>query len=172
MGKMYFYYGTMGAGKTALAINKAYEFKERELQTYVYVPSEIKSDKLSSRCGASVDVSNINLDEIDEHSVLIVDEAQFLSHDEVKTIRDLCTYKDVMAFCFGLLTTFQRKLFDGTKYIIECADTIREVPCMCENCKKKAIYNLRVSSETDLKVLGKDKYKSFCHECFEKENNF
>lgn len=172
MGKFYFYYGTMGAGKTALAINKAYEFRERGLQTYVYVPSEIKSDKLSSRCGSSVVVSNINLDEIEDRSALIVDEAQFLSHDEVKTIRDLCTYKDVMAFCFGLLTTFQRELFDGTKYIIECADTIREVPCMCENCKKKAIYNFRMSSETELKVLGKDKYKSYCHMCYEKENNY
>ena len=168
MGKLYFYYGTMGAGKTALAINKAYEFKERGLRTYVYVPTEIKSEKLHSRCGSSVAVSGVELNKIYEGSVLIVDEAQFLSHNEVKTIRNLCTYNDVMAFCFGLLTTFQRELFDGSKYILECADTIREVPCMCENCKKKAIYNFRVSSETELKVLGKDKYKSFCPRCFER----
>ena len=167
MGKLYFYYGTMGAGKTALAINKAYEFRERGLQTYVYVPKEIKTDKLSSRCGSSVAVSDVKLDEINENSVLIVDEAQFLSQHEVKMIRDLCTYKNVMAFCFGLLTTFQRELFNGTKYIVECADTIREVPCMCESCKKKAIYNFRMSSETELKVLGKNKYKSYCHKCFE-----
>jgi len=167
MGKLYFYYGTMGAGKTALAINKAYEFRERGLKTYVYVPNEVKSDRLSSRCGSSVEVSDIDLSEVCENAVLIVDEAQFLSHDEVKKIRDLCTYKDVMSFCFGLLTTFQRELFDGSKYIIECADTIREVPCMCEKCKRKAIYNFRVSSETELKVLGKDKYRSFCPRCFE-----
>lgn len=171
MGKFYFYYGTMGAGKTALAINKAYEFKKRGIQTFVYVPSDAKTDKLSSRCGSSVEVSNRNLRLVTKRSVLIVDEAQFLTEDKVKTIRHLCTYKDVMAFCFGLLKTFKGKLFNGTKYIIECADTIREIPCMCENCKKKAIYNVRVSSETTLKVLEKDKYKSYCHMCYERKNN-
>ena len=167
MGKLYFYYGTMGAGKTALAINKAYEFKERGLETYVYTPKEIKADRLSSRCGSSVDVTTIGLDDICKNSVLIVDESQFLTQEEVTTIRNLCTYNDVMSFCFGLLTTFQRKLFDGSKYLIECADTIREVTCMCEKCKKKAIRNYRISGENKLIVLAKEKYMSLCDFCYQ-----
>ena len=59
MGKFYFYYGTMGAGKTSIAINKAYEFKDRNKKTYVYIPSSLPyAVKIESRNGLSIGVSN------------------------------------------------------------------------------------------------------------------
>lgn len=170
MGKLYFYYGTMGAGKTALAINKAYEFKARGMETYVYTPKEVNQDQLDSRCGSNIKVSNVELCYVKDNSILIIDEAQFLSVEEVKQIRLLCTYKGCMAFCFGLLTTFQKELFEGSKAIISNADTIREVQCMCEECSKKAIRNYRKTNENLLKVLEKSKYMALCDECYERES--
>lgn len=171
MGKFYFYYGTMGAGKTSMAINKAYEFKERGKKVYVYLPENVRKPRLDSRNGSSVGISDELLSDeclsnIDEGSIVIIDEAQFLSDKAITELKFLSSYKNVMVFCFGLLTDYTKKLFPGSKLLIEVAETIREVPCMCEHCDKKAQYNFRVTSEKDLIVLDKYKYKSLCERCY------
>lgn len=174
MGKFYFYYGTMGAGKTSMAINKAYEFKERNKKTYVYLPSSIPYEvKIESRNGLSINVSNELLGDnhlqfIEDNSAIIIDEAQFLSDEAVVTLKDLSCFNNVMVFCFGLMSDFTGKMFEGTKRIIELADSIREVPCMCSKCEKKAQYNFRLDVNTEQMLLDKSKYIPLCYKCFNK----
>lgn len=174
MGKFYFYYGTMGAGKTSMAINKAYEFKERNKKTYVYLPSSIPYEvKIESRNGLSINVSNELLGDnhlqfIEDNSVIIIDEAQFLSDEAVCTLKDLSCFNNVMVFCFGLISDFTGEMFEGTKKIIELADSIREVPCMCSKCDKKAQYNFRLCTNNEKIFLDKHKYIPLCYGCFKK----
>lgn len=174
MGKFYFYYGTMGAGKTSIAINKAYEFKERNKKTYVYVPSALPYEvKIESRNGLSIGVSNELLGDnhlqfIEDNSVIIIDEAQFLSNIAINTLKELSIYHNVMVFCFGLMSDFTGEMFDGTKRIIELADSIREVPCMCAKCEKKAQYNFRLDINNEKMFLDKNKYIPLCYRCFKK----
>ena len=174
MGKFYFYYGTMGAGKTSMAINKAYEFKERKKKTYVYIPSSLPYEvKIESRNGLSVGVNNELLSDshlqfIETNSAIIIDEAQFLSDEAINTLKELSCFNNVMVFCFGLMTDFTGKMFDGTKRIIEVADSIREVPCMCAKCERKAQYNFRLDVKTEQMLLDKSKYIPLCYECFNK----
>lgn len=166
-GNFYFFYGTMGAGKSKLAIQKINEFRSKGLKTYVYTPKELNCDKISSRANLSADVSKIDLDDIEEKAYLIVDEAQFLSKDEITKIRDLCNTKKVTALCFGLFTTFKLELFEGTKNILACADNLRKIPMICEKCKKnEAVVNFRVNQDEQLKVLDKNQYLSICKDCF------
>lgn len=187
MGKLYFYYGTMGAGKTALAINKAYEFMNHSQPTLVCLPSIIKKDKLESRNGYCIDVDLIidfeNLEESKkflerfntvETPIFIIDEAQFLTSLQVKTLRKLSDTKNTLVFCFGLLTDFQLNLFQGSKSLIIYANSFREIPSMCEMkyCQKKAQCNLRTNHESNQIVLNKDKYTSLCLECYEKATNY
>ena len=207
MGKFYFYYGTMGAGKTAMAIAKAYEFlnkthciggsitsparpgasqisdprsesEGREVnevvrsRVYVYLPNKVWKSKLESRNGSSIDVDKSLLGDdhlslIEKNSIVIVDEAQFLNDCAVDSLKRLSSYDNCLVFCFGLLTDFRKKLFDGTKHIIEVADSIREIPCMCDNCTKKAQYNFRITNEDEIVVLEKNKYRSLCSKCFD-----
>ena len=54
-----------------------------------------------------------------------------------------------MVFCFGLISDFTGEMFEGTKKIIELADSIREVPCMCSKCDKKAQYNFRLCTNNE-----------------------
>lgn len=164
-GNLYFYYGTMGAGKSALAIKKIKEFSEKGSKTYVYIPSQIGEKQISSRNGQSFEAQCLNLNEVKENSILIIDEAQFLSESEILLINDLLK-KDTTILCFGLLTTFQKKLFDGSKHLLEIASVVREIPMDCEKCKKKkAVYNFRTSCDTSLISLGKNQYIALCEEC-------
>lgn len=168
-GKLYFYYGTMGAGKSKLAIEKVNEFKKNGLKTYVLAPESLNCSKISSRANTSADTSKISLNCIEPNAYLIVDEAQFLSDDEISTIRGLCSSKNVTAICFGLLTTFQFELFEGSKKLVECADSVTKISMTCENCNKnEAICNFRMSSNDEIVVLDKNQYKSLCKDCYKK----
>ncbi len=168
-GRLYFYYGTMGAGKSKLAIEKVNEFRKKGFKTYVYTPKSLNCDKISSRANMSTNTSKIALNDIEPNTYLIVDEAQFLSDDEINTIKNICASKNVTAFCFGLLTTFQFELFEGSKKLVECADSVTKISMPCENCKEnEAICNFRMSSNNELVVLDKNQYKSLCENCYKK----
>lgn len=187
MGKMYFYYGTMGAGKTALAISKAHEFKNHFHEVRVCVPSIVDDKKLESRNGSSIDV-NIVIDfdtlyeskmflekfDLEKIQMLIIDEAQFLTALQVQTLRKLADEKDILVFCFGLLTDYKLNLFEGSKNLIVYAHSFREIPSMCEgkNCRQKAQYNIRTSRDKGQIVLNKRCYQSLCLNCYEKKNHY
>lgn len=169
-GKLYFYYGPMGAGKSKLAIEKLKVFRDKGLKTYVYVPESLENrDKISSRANIQAYTSNIELDDVEPNSYLIVDEAQFLSDDEINTIKNICASKNVTALCFGLLTTFKLEMFEGSKKLVECADSVTKISMPCENCNQnEAICNFRMSSNNGLVVLDKNQYKSLCEDCYKK----
>lgn len=167
IGSLYFYYGTMGAGKSALAIQKAKEFKIKGIDTYIYVPKSINVDKISSRNGESLQVSNIDFNRIPIGARLIIDEAQFLSAEEIEEIRTIMYLKDVTVFCFGLLTTFKKDVFDGSRLLLDVATSIREIPMKCEDCRmNNAVYNFKKSSNNALVDLDKSKYVAVCPRCF------
>lgn len=179
MGKVYFYYGTMSAGKTSLAINKAYEFREKGRNVYVCVPSLVKKDKLESRNGSSVDVDLVLdneeydscVDKIEEFSTLIIDEAQFLNEHQVGLLKSLSEDLSLSVFCFGLLTDYKMNLFEGSKALIQYADSIRELPSMCDFCENKAKYNFRTTNDHKQVVLDKNIYKTLCYDCFIRYSN-
>lgn len=168
-GKLYFYYGPMGAGKSKLAIEKVNEFRKKGLKTYVLAPKSLNCGKISSRANIQAYTSNIELDDVEPNSYLIVDEAQFLSDDEINTIKNICASKNVTALCFGLLTTFKLEMFEGSKKLVECADSVTKISMPCENCNQnEAICNFRMSSNNGLVVLDKNQYKSLCEDCYKK----
>ena len=73
--------------------------------------------------------------------------------------------------CYGLKTDYMGNLFEGSKRIIELADTIREIPSMC-NCGKKAIMNARIQNDkivykgNQIDIVGNEKYKAMCYKCW------
>lgn len=174
MSKIYFYYGVMSAGKTSLAINKAYEFRGKGQKVYVCLPSTAKKEKLESKNGSSANV-DIIFDEPNlcnwnfaENSILVIDEAQFFTNEQVKTLKQLAKNLSLNVFCFGLLTDFRLNIFEGSKALLVYADSVRELPSMCDMCGKKAKYNLRTSNDENQINLDKNIYKSLCYDCFNK----
>ena len=170
------YYGAMNAGKTAIAISKAHEFSEHGKKVYVYLPNTCWKPEIESRSGLKWPVSDellgdSHLQIIEDNSVVIVDEGQFLSEEATISLKRMSSTKNVLVFWYGLLTDYARNLFEGTKYALQVADTVREIPCMCNNCDKKAQYNYRITNDQGVVVLNKEKYKSLCFNCFERAVN-
>ena len=184
MAKLYFKYGAMGSSKTAQALITKYNYEENDLNVWLIKPSADTRDGaeiLRSRIGLEAQVDVITPD-VDVHKlfadtknghchVVIVDECQFMTADQIDQLRAIVNDFNVPVLCFGLRTDFQTKLFPGSRRLMELADCIEEIKTMCD-CGAKATVNARINNgyivtEGAQVVLGgNDSYIAMCHRCY------
>ena len=184
MAKLYFKYGAMGSSKTAQALITKYNYEENDLQVWLIKPSADTRDGvqlLRSRIGLSatvegsapgVDVYKLFGDtRAGKCDVIIVDECQFLTEEQIDQLRAVVNDYNIPVMCFGLRTDFQTRLFPGSRRLMEVADTIQEIKTICD-CGAKATVNARVNdgyivTEGAQVVLGgNDSYIAMCHKCY------
>ena len=184
MAKLYFKYGAMGSSKTAQALITKYNYEENDLNVWLIKPSADVRDGvnvLRSRIGLEAEVQIIPPD-VDVYKlftetkqntcdVVIVDECQFLTPEQIDQLRFIVNDFNIPVMCFGLRTDFQTKLFPGSLRLMEIADAIQEIKTMCD-CGSKATVNARISdgyivTEGAQVVLGgNDCYIAMCHRCY------
>ena len=149
MAKLYFRYGAMGSSKTANAVMVQYNYRERGCEVLMLKPKLENRDGATivrSRCGLEAecryveDLDTINLDGI---ACVIVDEAHFLTSEQVKKLVDIVDERDIPVICYGLRTDFRGELFEGSRELLCWADTIEEIKTICW-CGRKATFNARV----------------------------
>lgn len=185
MAKLYFKYGAMGSSKTAQALITKYNYEENDLRVWLLKPSADVRDgehMLSSRIGltARADILTPETDayqwfrrDFEGHcDVIIVDECQFLTVDQIDQLRQIVDDCNIPVMCFGLRTDFQTHLFPGSLRLMEVADTIQEIKTICD-CGAKATVNARIDSEghivtqgEQLFLGGNDSYIAMCHKCW------
>ena len=184
MAKLYFKYGAMGSSKTAQALITRYNYEENDMRTWLIKPSADTRDGaaiLRSRIGleATVEVMSPTTKIYDGFRdtqaghcrVVIVDEAQFLTEEQIDQLRAIVDDFDIAVLCFGLRTDFQTRLFPGSRRLMEVADAIQEIKTMCD-CGAKATVNARINdgyivTEGAQVVLGgNDSYIAMCHRCY------
>ena len=184
MAKLYFKYGAMGSSKTAQALITKYNYEENDMKVWLIKPSADTRDGvqiLRSRIGlaAAVEVMapEMNVYEIFRDTrmgscdVVIVDECQFMTEEQIDQLRSIVNECGVPVICFGLRTDFQTRLFPGSRRLMELADCIEEIKTMCD-CGAKATVNARISdgyivTEGAQVVLGgNDSYIAMCHRCY------
>ena len=186
MAKLYFYYAAMNAGKSTTLLQADFNYRERGMETMLWTAS------LDDRAGAGTIGSRIALhaaansygDDIDLlaaigeeltkrklHCVL-VDEAQFLTHDHVLQLCRVADDLSVPVLCYGLRTDFQGNLFEGSAALLALADALVELKAVCE-CGRKATMNLRVDAEghavaagAQTEIGGNDRYVALCRRHF------
>ena len=186
MAKLYFKYGAMGSSKTAQALITKYNYEENGLKVWLLKPSADTRDGvdiLRSRIGleAQVEVAAPDCDIYARFrqtrkgccDIIIVDECQFLTPQQIDQLRAIVNDYDIPVICFGLRTDFQTRLFPGSQRLMEIADTFDEIKTICD-CGNKAIVNARVDcngyivTEGAQVVLGgNDSYIAMCHRCYE-----
>lgn len=189
-GKLYFRYGTMGSAKTAMLLTTAYNFEERGMGYVCMKPiidNREKDSVIRSRIGIErrcrwiyqeTDMYKMLLDIFNENGRLIewilIDEAQFLSADQVDQLARIVDDYGVNVLCYGLRTDFQSHLFEGSRRLFEIADTIDEVKSTC-TCGRKTIVNARldrlgnvVTAGDQVEIGGNDKYMAMCRRCWRK----
>lgn len=173
MAKLYFRYGAMGSSKTANAIMVDYNYRERGQKSLILKPKLDTRDGeriVSSRSGLQApclffeDLDAINPTDYD---CIIVDEAQFLTKEQVEKLVEIVDQMNVPVICYGLRTDFQQNLFEGSKWLLAWADTIEEVKTVCW-CGRKATCNARISNAKVIKtgeqimLGGNESYVSLC----------
>lgn len=162
MAKLYFRYGAMGSSKSANILMVRYNYEERGQYAVLLKPRTDNRDgehEIRSRIGLAAPVGYVDefLKEIaevwtkesatyryrgKEVNAILVDEAQFLSPDEVDTLSDMVDFYNIPVLCYGLRTDFLNHLFPGSRRLMEIADVIEEVPTVCW-CGKRAQCNTR-----------------------------
>ena len=177
MAQLYFKYGAMGSSKTANALMARFNYEERGQQCLLVKPRIDQRDGerlvvsrigLKHECIYFDELQQLSVMELQQNACIIVDEAQFLSREEVRWLARLVDELDIPVMCYGLRSDFKGDLFPGSYELLVMADKIEEVKTICW-CGKKATFNARfdeggrVLKEGEQVVLGaNDTYIGLC----------
>ena len=186
MAKLYFKYGAMGSSKTAQALITRFNYMELGMSVWLIKPSTDTrdgADIIKSRIGLEARAQVITPEQniVEEYrklvprDVIIADEAQFFTPQQIEQLRYLVDEEDLPVLCFGLRTDFLTRLFPGSKRLMELADSLTEIKTVCA-CGRKATVNARLDSrgriltQGDQVFLGgNDSYIAMCHKCWKEK---
>lgn len=186
MAKLYFKYGAMGSSKTAQALITRFNYMELGMSVWLIKPSTDTrdgADIIKSRVGleARAQVITPEQDIVREyrqagrHDVIIADEAQFFTPEQIDQLRFLVDEEDLPVLCFGLRTDFLTHLFPGSRRLMELADSLTEIKTVCA-CGRKATVNARLDSSGHILTQGdqvflggNDSYIAMCHKCWKEK---
>lgn len=182
MAKLYFHYSTMNAGKSTLLLQASHNYVERGMQTYLLTANfddRAGTGRIGSRIGIGADANTFgtNTDlfqqietrlENGPCACVFIDEAQFLSAEQVWQLARAVDDLKVPVMCYGLRVDFQGKLFPGSAALLALADEMREIRTIC-HCGKKATMVVRqdengnvLKDGAQVQVGGNETYVSLC----------
>lgn len=180
MAKLYFYYSAMNAGKTTHLLQSSYNYRERGMNTLILSPAfdnRFGVGKVASRIGIEspsiifsekenlLSLINKYSDERKIHCVL-VDEAQFLSREQVYQLTEIVDQLNIPVLAYGLRTDFQGELFTGSQYLLAWADHLKELKTICHSGKKATMVvrvdenGHAVKAGAQVEIGGNDRYIS------------
>jgi thymidine kinase len=186
MAKLYFYYSSMNAGKSATLLQSSFNYRERGMETMLWTAA------IDDRYGPGLIVSRIGLEarahlfdpatdlfaaieaqhQASALSCVLVDEAQFLNAAQVWQLAAVCDRLSIPVLCYGIRTDFQGELFAGSAALLGLADRLSEIKTICD-CGRKATMNLRVDGQgkpiregEQTEIGGNDRYVALCRRHF------
>ena len=190
MAKLYFNYSSMNAGKSTMLLQANHNYIERGMKPRIYTSDldnrfgegeivsriglKAESNIFTSKTDIYKDVLNIHNNSIVD--CVLIDEAQFLTQNQVIQLGKVVDELDIPVLAFGIRTDFQGNLFEGSKYLLAWADNLKEIKTVC-HCGRKATMVLRlnakgevVSDGTQIEIGGEEKYVSVCRKHFIEKN--
>ena len=190
MAKLYFNYSSMNAGKSTMLLQANHNYIERGMNPRIYTSDldnrfgegeivsriglKAKSNIFSSKTDIYKDV--LNSFESSIVDCVLIDEAQFLTQNQVIQLGKIVDELDIPVLAFGIRTDFQGNLFEGSKYLLAWADNLKEIKTVC-HCGRKATMVLRVNARgevvsdgTQIEIGGEEKYVSVCRKHFIEKN--
>lgn len=191
MAKLYFRYSTMGAGKSLDLLKTAHNYEERNKKVFLLTSSldnRFGERKITSRLGVSRSASTFTnftnitrlvnqlLVENDTPACVLIDEAQFLTKEQVWQLTDIVDYLDINVITYGLRSDYLGEPFEGSTYLMTLADKIEELKTICE-FGDKASMNMRllngepVFKGEQIQIGGNESYLPVCRKYFKKLKN-
>ena len=190
MAKLYFNYSSMNAGKSTTLLQANHNYIERGMNPRIYTSDldnrfgkgeivsriglKAKSNIFTSKTDIYRDILNFSKNSIVD--CVLIDEAQFLTQNQVSQLGKVVDELDIPVLTFGIRTDFQGNLFEGSKYLLAWADNLKEIKTVC-HCGRKATMVLRlnakgevISDGTQIEIGGEEKYVSVCRKHFIEKN--
>ena len=182
MAKLYFNYSTMNAGKSTSLLQASHNYRERGMQTYLMtakMDTRAGKGKIASRIGIEENSDTFSPQEDlfekiknklkkEDISCIFLDEAQFLTKDQVWALARAVDDLGVPIMCYGLRVDFMGELFPGSAALLALADEMREIRTIC-HCGKKATMVVRLDSTgkamtagDQVQIGGNETYLSLC----------
>ncbi len=185
MAKLYFYYASMNAGKSSHLLQADFNYRERGMATMLWTAAldSRSAGMVRSRIGLESEAHRFDpgtdlwaevcaAQAATKLDCVLVDEAQFLSADQVWQLARLADEGGIPVLCYGLRTDFQGALFPGSAVLLGIADALVELKAVC-HCGRKATMNLRVDAEgkavrqgRQTEIGGNDRYVALCRKHF------
>jgi thymidine kinase len=180
--KLYFRYAAMNAGKSTSLLQAAHNYEERGMQVRIFTAAH------DDRAGSGIVASRLGLQRQTETfgpttvfdaaglgagcACLLIDEAQFLTPEQVRQLHRLAHAQKVPVLCYGLRSDFQGVAFAGSAALLTLADDLEEMKTICA-CARKASMNLRVDDQgrrvkegEQVVIGGNERYRAVCPSCF------
>jgi len=186
MAKLHFYYASMNAGKSTALLQADFNYRERGMATMLWtaaldrrqdaggydIVSRIGIGAPAHRYDRDTDLAAAILAQRAVLSAVLVDEAQFLTGDQVWQLARVADDAGIPVLCYGLRTDFRGALFEGAAALLAIADRLVELRAVC-HCGAKATMNLRidaagapVSHGAQTEIGGNDRYIALCRRHF------
>lgn len=185
MAKLYFRHGTVGSAKTLNLLAVAHNYRYQGKKVLLMKPNldtRFGRDRIKSRAGLEMQadvliedirsIANLDYSDID---CILVDEAQFLPKEVIEEFRRITQEYDVPVLCYGLRTDFKSYLFEGSRRLMELADSIEEVKATCHYCDRKSIMNLKhvngvaTAEGPSIELGAEERYFPTCYKCYRKK---
>ena len=183
MAQLYFYYSAMNAGKSTSLLQSAHNYREQGMRVAVFtaaIDDRFGHGTVSSRIGLSAEAELFDaatdfpatladrLEGARRLACVLVDEAQFLSADQVDGLARVVDEHGVPVLCFGLRTDFLGELFPGSARLLAIGDKLAELKTVC-TCGRKATMTVRLDAEgrvvaagEQVQIGGNERYESKC----------
>ena len=189
MAKLYFNYSSMNAGKSTALLQANHNYLERGMKTKMFTFSgdnRYEENRIVSRIGISADALPFSKDtdlflsltedkNQREIKCVLIDEAQFLTKEQVAQLGRIVDELDTAVVAIGIRTDFQGELFEGSKYLLAWADNLKEIKTVCW-CGRKATMVVRLDKQGNilsqgeqLEIGGNEKYVPLCRAHFNKK---
>ena len=186
MAQLYFYYSAMNAGKSTALLQSAHNYREQGMEVALFTTAlddRHGQGQIGSRIGLSADADTFDtgtqfVDVIgqrcqrDEIRCVLIDEAQFLTSEQVDQLACVVDCFDIPVLCYGIRTDFRGQLFPGSQRLLAVADKLKELKTVC-SCGRKATMVIRIDADgravTDgaqVEIGGNDRYESKCRRHF------
>ncbi len=190
MAKLYFYYASMNAGKSSHLLQADFNYRERGMATMLWTAAldSRSAGQVKSRIGLESEAHKFAPDTdlwaevtaahtVQPLNCVLVDEAQFLTAEQVWQLARLADEGGIPVLCYGLRTDFQGELFPGSAVLLGIADALVELKAVC-HCGRKATMNLRVDDSgvavrqgQQTEIGGNDRYVALCRKHFSQALN-
>ena len=182
MAKLYFRYAAMNAGKSTALLQAAHNYEERGKKVRLFTAAH--DDRagvgiIGSRLGLQRQVETFGAQTVFDadwlgqgYACVLIDEAQFLSPDQVRQLHRLAHSAHLPVICYGLRSDFRAEAFPGAATLLTLADDLEEMKTICA-CARKASMNLRVDDQgrrvkegEQVVIGGNERYRAVCPSCF------